>query len=348
MGATADDPAHGIETADVDPEHAVEHAVEFPLDRPIDLGRTLGPLVHGPGDRTGHLAPGVVWLAVRVAGGPMTVRIAANGERLTARAWGPGAGRLPAWLPRLLGLAPDTGSTSDLRGASHPVVADLARRLPGIRIPATGAVLDALVPAILEQKVTGAEASRAWRGLVRVHGEPAPGPRPAYRPASGPASRGDPESDTGAVPTLRLSPAPETLARLPYYAYHPFGVEQRRADLIRRVAARAAWFEAIVDLPLPGAMARLQAVPGIGPWTAAEVAVRALGDVDAVSVGDFHLPNLVAWALAREPRADDARMLALLAPYLGRRALVVRLLESSGMRAPRYGPRMSPRRIDGI
>jgi len=76
-----------------------------------------------------------------------------------------------------------------------------------------------------------------------------------------------------------------------------------------------------------------------------EVAVRALGDLDAVSVGDFHHKNLVSWALAGEPRGTDARMLELLAPYAGRRALVIRLLELSGLRPPRYGPRMAPRRI---
>jgi 3-methyladenine DNA glycosylase/8-oxoguanine DNA glycosylase len=147
---------------------------------------------------------------------------------------------------------------------------------------------------------------------------------------------------------LRLLPEPAILARLPYYAYHPLGLERRRADLIRTIAARAAWFEAIVDLPLPEAYARLLAVPGIGPWTAAEVAVRALGDDDAVSVGDFHVPNLVAWALAGEPRGNDARMLELLEPYRGRRALVVRLLELGGPARPRRGPRFAPRRIEAI
>ena len=131
------------------------------------------------------------------------------------------------------------------------------------------------MPAILEQKVAGEEARRALFALIRVHGEPAPGP-PEFR--------------------LRLPPTAATLAGLPYFAFHPFGIERRRADLIRRVAGRAAWFEAIVDLPLPDAYARLTALPGIGPWTAAEVAVRALGDLDAVSVGDFHLPNPVAYA----------------------------------------------------
>ena len=199
--------------------------------------------------------------------------------------------------------------------------------MDGVRIPRTGAVLESLVPAILEQKVTGQEAHRAWAGLIRVHGEPAPGP-PEWR--------------------LRLAPAPATLAALPYYAYHPFGIEQRRAELIRRISARAAWFEAIVDMPLVDGYARLTAVPGIGPWTAAEVGVRALGDDDAVSVGDFHLPNLVAFALAGEARGTDARMLELLEPYRGQRARVVRMLELSGIRAPRYGPRLSVRSIEDL
>jgi 3-methyladenine DNA glycosylase/8-oxoguanine DNA glycosylase len=87
------------------------------------------------------------------------------------------------------------------------------------------------------------------------------------------------------------------------------------------------------------AAARLRAYPGIGPWTAAEVTLRALGDPDAVSVGDFHLPNVVAFALAGEPRGDDARMLELLEPWRGHRARVVRLLEAGGIEAPKYGPR---------
>src|SRR4029077_1311349 len=211
--------------------------------------------------------------------------------------------------------------------AGHPLIAQLERRLAGVRIPRTGAVLESLIPAILEQKVTGQEAHRAWSGLVRVHGEPAPGPR-EWR--------------------LRLSPAPATLARLPYYALHPFGIEKRRADLIRGVAGRAAWFEAIADLPLDDGYRRLIAVPGIGPWTAAEVGIRALGDVDAVSVGDFHLPNLVAFALAGEPRGTDARMLELLEPYRGQRARVIRLLELSGITAPRNGPRLSVRGIEDL
>lgn len=304
---------------------------EMVLTAPFDLVGTLRPLVRGTHDPTIRLGDGSAWLALRRPAGPVTIHLRQGPDHIAGEAWGPGADGFEAWIGPLLGLTAGSRATADLRDAAHPLVADLARRLPGIRIPATHAVLDVLIPAILEQKVTGSEARHAWYGLIRAYGEPAPRP-----------------DDGRAVPALRLRPAATMLAGLPYYRYHPFGVEQRRAALIRRIAARADWFEAIVGSPLPDAHARLRSVPGIGPWTAAEVAVRALGDQDAVSVGDFHLPNLVAWALAREPRGTDERMLELLAPYAGRRALVMRLLEASGLRAPRYGPRLVPRRIDGI
>ncbi|MEP6639423.1 MAG: DNA-3-methyladenine glycosylase 2 family protein [Chloroflexota bacterium] len=293
----------------------------FPVTAPLDLVRTLAPLARGPYDPTIRLAPGRAWRAHRTLDGPATVALIHAGETIRAEAWGPGAERALADVPTLLRL--DT--EPERIPAGHPLITELGRRHAGVRIPRSTAVLDSLVPAILEQKVTGQEARRALTALLRVHGEPAPGP-PEWR--------------------LRLPPTAATLAGLPYYAYHPFGVERRRAEVIRRVASRAAWFEAIVDLPLADAYARLTAVPGIGPWTAAEVGLRALGDPDAVSVGDFHLPNLVAFALAGEPRGDDARMLELLEPYLGQRGRVVRLLELSGIRPPRYGPRLPARRIE--
>ena len=67
-----------------------------------------------------------------------------------------------------------------------------------------------------------------------------------------------------------------------------------------------------------------------------------------MSVGDFHIPNLVAWALAGEPRGTDERMLELLEPYAGQRGRVTRLLELGGAAAPRYGPRVASRRISGL
>jgi 3-methyladenine DNA glycosylase/8-oxoguanine DNA glycosylase len=293
------------------------------LEAPLDLRLILGPLFRGRGDPTLRLSSVAAARATRTMDGPATLLVEVRGTRIEAEAWGPGADRALDGLPALLGLDDDP---SGFEPGHHPVIADLARRLSRLRLGRTGAILEALVPAILEQRVTGSEAAHAFRALIRGHGEPAPGP-------------------VGAAQRLRLPPTPEVLAALPYYAFHPLGVERRRAELVRRVARDARRLEALVDLPGSrvevgaAAAVRLRAYPGIGPWTAAEVTLRALGDPDAVSVGDFHLPNLVAYALAGEPRADDARMLELLEPWRGHRARVVRLLEASGIEAPKYGPR---------
>lgn len=305
--------------------------LRLPLDRPIDLVLTLRPLYRGRADPTMRLADHQAERVGRNADGAYGLRIWRSGTdaeaEIRAAAWGPGADRALAWLPALLGLDDDDAGFDPDR---HPVVARLARELRGLRIGRTGALLEALLPAILEQKVTGAEALHAYRGLIARYGEPAPGPL-----------------------GLRLPPAPAILAALPYYDYHAVGLEQRRAELIRRVARDAPELERLAaggpgpldPRSFEAASRQLQAYAGIGPWTAAEVLHRAMGDPDAVSVGDFHLPNLVAWALAREPRADDARMLALLEPWRGQRGRVIRLLEASGIAVPRFGPRLSPRSI---
>jgi 3-methyladenine DNA glycosylase/8-oxoguanine DNA glycosylase len=138
------------------------------------------------------------------------------------------------------------------------------------------------------------------------------------------------------------------VAALPYYELHPLGLEQRRAVTVIRAAQKASWLQEAVDMTPAEALARLRAIPGIGVWTAAVAAQTALGDADAVILGDYHIPNLVSWALAGEPRGDDARMLELLEPYRGGRARVVRMLELSGIRAPKYGPRTRPRDIGSI
>jgi 3-methyladenine DNA glycosylase/8-oxoguanine DNA glycosylase len=293
----------------------------FPFDGPLDLPHTLGHLRHGPGDPTMRFEPGRVWRATRTPDGPVTLALSVGDGSVRAAAWGPGGRSALEGVPGLLGLDVELPTLEP----PHRIVRDLSRRFAGLRVGRTGAVMEALLPAVLEQKVTGLEARRAYIALIRHHGAPAPGPA-----------------------GLRLPPSAETLARLPYHAFHPFGVERRRAETIRTAAARGGFLEDLVDLPLDAAYARLRSLPGIGAWTAAEVGRAAFGDADAVSVGDYHLPNLVAWALAGEPRGDDARMLELLEPYRGQRGRVVRMLELSGLRAPRYGPRMAPRSIAAI
>lgn len=293
----------------------IERSIQ--LRGPLDLRRTLEPLVHGRGDRTVHLEPAGAWLAFRTPEGAATLHLSLEGPlAIHARAWGPGADAALAGAPALIGEADEPERFE----AHHPILRRIQRLHPGLRLPASGRVFPALVPAILEQKVTGTEAFRSYAALLRAHGAPAPGPA-----------------------DLLLPPAPGTLAGLPYHAFHPLGVERRRADTIRRAAARAAWLEGARDAAQ--ASRRLMALPGVGPWSAAEVLRSAFGDPDAVSVGDYHVPNIVAWALAGEPRADDARMLELLEPYRGQRGRVQRLLEVGRITAPRYGPRLAPRSI---
>jgi 3-methyladenine DNA glycosylase/8-oxoguanine DNA glycosylase len=287
----------------------------------VDLAATFFPMRRGTGDPTTRIGRGEVWRALRTPAGAVTVRFARAGDGVRARAWGDGAAWALDRTPDLLGLSDGAERFDPPAG----VVREAWRRGRGLRIPRTGLVVEHLVPSILEQKVSGVEARRAYRRMTLALGEPAPGP-----------------------PGLLLPPDPARLARLPYYAMHPFGLEKRRADVIRSVCSRAAWIDAAAGMPLEDARSRLRAMPGIGPWTVAEVSRLAFGDADAVSVGDFHVPNLVAWALAREPRGTDERMLELLEPYRPFRGLVQLLLERGGARAPAFGPRMDVRAIERI
>ena len=289
------------------------------LRRPLDLGRTLWPLRHGLGDRTIRLLHDEACLSARTPDGAAALRLRRTGSTLEAEAWGHGARRLLDSVPALIG----EDDEPERLIARHPIVRQLQRRHAGLRLPRTGRVLHALVPSVFEQKITGTEAFRAYAALLRVHGEPAPGPA-----------------------GLLLPPDPEKLASLPYHAFHPLGLERRRAEVVRRAAARAAWLES--SATAAEATRRLTSLAGIGPWTAAEVVRSAFGDPDAVSIGDYHLPNVVAWALAGEARADDARMLELLEPYRGQRGRVQRLLEVGRVMPPRRGPRTAPRRIATI
>ncbi len=289
------------------------------LRGPLDLSETLGPLRHGAGDRTIRIGRRSAWWTTRTPDGAGSLRLDVVDDELQVRAWGDGA----AWMADRARALVGEDDRPEALVARHPVIRDLQRRHPGLRLPRSGRVMHALVPSIFEQKVTGTEAFRAYAGLLRRYGAPAPGPV-----------------------DLVLPPDPTTLAGLPYHAFHPLGVERRRADVVRRAATRHAWLESAPDADLAGR--RLTSLAGIGPWTAAEVLRSAFGDPDAVSVGDFHIPNSVAWALAGEPRGDDDRMLELLEPYRGQRGRVQRLLEVAGITAPRFGPRMAPRSIAEI
>lgn len=285
-----------------------------------DFGGTLGGIALIKGDPTVGFTAGEAgagaWFATRTPDGPGTLHLARESGGLLATAHGPGGDWLLERADAIAGLRDDLTGFAEL-STRHPLVRRLAREHAGLRFAATGRIFHHLVPAILGQKVSGKEAHHSYVRLLRHFAtEPAPGPNPR----------------------LRLPPDPDAIAATPYWTFHPFGIEQKRADTLRKAAVHAATLERTADAA--EATKRLMSLPGIGVWTTAEVVRVAFGDPDAVSVGDYHLKNIVAFALAGEPRADDTRMLELLEPFAGHRGRVCQLLAAAGISAPRYGPRM--------
>ena len=313
----------------------------------VDVHRTLAVQGRGRGDPTFRAdAAGAIWRTSLTPDGPATIRVLPGrplpqaaqegpGTLVRAQAWGPGAQWLLDALPGALGLYDDA---SGFEPDAHPVIKDAARRHPDLRLGRSGRLMEALVPAILEQKVVVLEAHRAWRILLWKYGTPPPGPAP----------RG-----------MRVFPDPKTWRRIPSWDWHRAGVEGVRAETIIRAASVADSLERLLMLTHEEADRKLQTIPGIGIWTSAEARQRAAGDPDAVSVGDYHLKNVVGWALAGKRRSTDEEMLALLEPFKGHRHRATRLIgltrgngtasapKAAGSGVSRYGtggpPRHGPR-----
>ena len=284
---------------------------------PLDVRRTLSRDRRGTGDPTLRYAEDGVWRTTTTPDGPATVRVRWAGGELQVAAWGPGAARAGESVPRWLGGA---DVPEEFRPGEHPLVLRLHRSTPWLRLGSTGRTWDAIVPAVLEQKVTAIEAHRTWRELLRLAGEPAPGPAPEG---------------------MRVVPSPERVLAVTDWEWHRCGLDGARRRALRAVATVGHRLEPEEGCDSPTLQRRLRSVPGIGVWTAAEVVQRTLGDPDTVSVGDYHLKNLVGWSLAGR-KTDDAGMLELLEPWRGHRQRVVRLLEIGGSRPPKRGPRMAP------
>jgi 3-methyladenine DNA glycosylase/8-oxoguanine DNA glycosylase len=295
---------------------AVECSVEFA--GPVSPGYTLSPLRRGGGDPCYVTASdGAIWRTSLMRTGPVTARISRSGPCTVAcEAWGSGAAEFAAGMPALL------GADDDVRGFSpvEPTIAEARRRVPHLRLGRTGRVLESLIPAVIEQRVAGKDAFRAWRLLVTKYGAPAPGPAPAR---------------------MRIPPPAEVWRRIPSWEFHLANVDPGRARTVVGCAQRADSLERLVTRPAERAREALTSLPGVGVWTAAETAQRAFGDADALSIGDYHLAKVVGWSLLGHPIDDDA-MVALLAPLRPHRHRVVRLLEVSGLaRNPRFGARQA-------
>ena len=287
-------------------------------DWPLDVRRALSPHRRGTSDPTlQHTADGAIWRTTTTPDGAASVRLSVRGGDVHAQTWGPGADWALDVVPRWLGAE---DRPEGFPAHHHPLVERLHRMSPWLRIGSTGRVWDALVPGVLEQKVTGIEAHRTWRQLLQLAGDPAPGPAPQG---------------------MRVVPSAERVRAVTDWEWHRCGLDGARRRALLAVAGVASRLECDDHTGCDDLRRRLQSVPGIGVWTAAEVAQRAIGCPDQVSVGDYHLKNLVGWSLAGR-KTDDAGMLELLEPWRGHRQRVIRLLEVGGSRPPKRGPRMAP------
>ena len=262
----------------------------------------------------------VIWRASRTPAGIATLAIREiRAGEIRGAAWGPGADWALAQLPALCGADDDP---EGFDGSRHPLIADTHRRNPGLRLSRTDLVFDALASAIIEQKVTGMQAFAAWRRIVTSYGERAPGPAP--RPMFAP-------------------PSVEGWRHVPSWAWHRAGLEPPQARTIVEAARRGDTLTRVLCEAADGAARDrvLTSFRGVGPWTSAETRVRAFGDPDAVSVGDYHLAHQVGYALTGS-RVDDDGMLQLLAPWAGQRQRAIRLILAGGVFEPRRGPRVHP------
>ena len=174
---------------------------------------------------------------------------------------------------RLLDLVADPGAI-DASLAADPALAELVEARPGLRVPGAWDGFELAVRAVLGQQVTLRGATTLTGRLVERFGHAIP-----HR-----------ESDDDAPTLTHLFPGPEALADADLAA---IGLPAARADTLRGLARAAASGELALRCEdghdLEASVEALCALPGIGPWTAHYVAMRALREPDAFPSGDLVL-----------------------------------------------------------
>ena len=300
--------------------------------RPLDLGATLGPMRRGSG------RPDLPVRRARPGGGcgarpaPRRARRRCGSRsapptaRSPATAWGAGRG---LGARRAAGAArrrrrPEPASSPRAPGAARHLAGH--GRAGGCRGPA--GCWRRCVPAVLEQKVTGREAWRAWRSLVRRYGEPAPGPGGCRRTACA-SPRTPRPGAAGAV----LGLAPRRRRPVPV----PDPRHRRRPRRPARGAGRPAAGRGR-DAALRTAAGHRRLDRGRGRPARPRRRRRRVGR---------RLPPGRRWSAGRwsASRSTTTRMLELLEPYRGHRYRAVRMIELSGLRAAAARPALRRARL---
>ena len=271
---------------------------------------------------SGSTTPAGTWRGIRTPEGPATLVVEARPAAGEVARRGLGSGRRlgAGAAPDLLGGQRRLGR---LRAAAIPCSPRSWRRHPHARLGRSGLVMEALVPAIIEQKVTGQEAFAGFRMLVHRFGERAPGP--------------------GREQRLWVQPSPDVLRAIPSWEWLRLHIDPARSRAVVTVARVADSLERTDHRDARGSRRRLRSLPGIGGWTSAEVRQRSLRRSRRRLVR--RLPRRQGRGLGADRRRVRRRPARgeFLEPWRPQRGGSRRWSAMAGLRRPRRGPRMSPR-----
>lgn len=221
------------------------------------------------------------------------------------------------------------GASDSLAGfAPTGKVERLAKKFAGTKLPRGPVLFHRLVQIVLQQLVSWDDAAATWKSIVRTYGTPV----------------ADCEQfDLDLESELFFAPEPKRLAELGYYDIVACGAIPKQARLILHLAKHANRIERLSAEP-PKLIRFLEQIRGIGPWSIGYLRGFVLGEPDVLITGDYGIPHYVSWLLKGKPRSDDAEMETLLAPYAGHRFRVLHMIMQSGIKPPRYGPKMRSNR----
>lgn len=251
----------------------------IPVPGPYDLLRSA----RGPLDLTRRVEGRSLVLALP---GPSVATVAKASRELHVRVEGPAP---QALLEHVLATDVDLAAFTAAFAGDRRLGGAL-RDMRGVVPLRTATPAHALVRAVCGQLVRGRDARRFEAGILRAAG-------------------------CAEVAGLRAPPDVDALRRLSPAALAASGLHPRRAEVLAR-ALRTLDLDALGVLPTPQLVARLRALPGIGPWTAGSVAMEGYGRGDAGLVGDLGLIRLLTVELGREASAEETgELLERYAPW---------------------------------